>query len=647
MKSNFIHYLAAATLGLSALMATGCQSEDDPGQTPQGTIPLAIGNVTIAGVETGGHTRAAITEDGNTGFTGLRKSRFVDGDRLFLTLTKPSADPASRAGEGSTEITATLTEGVWTLPEKVFVTPGTEISAAYAPDAASGQTYPDALTCATCTLEGQKVSFSMLHANAMLDITLPAGITPATVSVSATPTDGSQQTLGTAVEEESSGLHYRAIAAPGKVASVSIEYSGTTYVATLPSELTVEANKRYPIAINVKDMKFTASVGTSTPDWGKVEDINYIPKDYTRAIGTAEELALFAYEVNNDLNSARTAIVLQTADIDLSELQNSDAYEATAENWVPIGTTVLPFKGKYNGNGYTISNMKINNQAATEIPQGLFGTIDAAWLTGIHLRAVDIQNFSKECGALCGHVQIDVRTYSIITLCSATGKITLNSSAISGGILYMGGLLGKAGPAFYSRCSAGVNLDATPLVEGEIHIGGFAGTMEVSSCSACLSTGNIYCSLTDNCGGFVGSAPSTAMQPVSIFGCYADGESVAGINAFIGIKPNTTQIYSCYARMSNASDFGPQSTTYKNCVYYGDATNSGENVTPTTDASAFYGTLVGYTTPFMNRTLHWSAEDGYTLALTVGNLNASGIWIDNNSELPTINITYEREIAAN
>lgn len=650
MKSNFIHYLAAATLGLSALMATGCQSDDDPGQTPQGTIPLAIGNVTIAGVETGGHTRAAIEEDGSTGFTGLRKSRFVDGDRLVLTLTKPSAGPASRAGEGSTEtVTATLTEGVWTLePEKVFVTPGTEISAAYTPAIASGQTYPDALTCAACTLEGQKVSFSMLHANAMLDITLSGDInlpevTPPTVSVSATPTDGSQETLGTAVEEgDASVFHYRAIAAPGTVTSFSILYNGITYVATLPNGLTVEANKRYPIAINVDDMKFTARVGTSTTNWVKGGDINYAPKGYDRTISTAEELARFAYEVNNDQNGvygARTAKVLQTADIDLSKLQsNPDAYVATAENWVPIGTGASSFQGTYNGNGYTISNMKIAPTHGFETAQGLFGSVSNANLIGIHLRAVNIENKSMACGALCGSSEA-----SVITLCSATGSIT--STPDTNDDQTLGGLIGGGEGGAFTRCSVDVDLTAQPA---DVRLGGFVGYVLNPFIVSCFSTGDIRYGIAHNCGGFVGHASG---EPSStIYCCYANGTASFGISAFIGGGYNNVSITGCYAKMDNAVDFGTNDETYKitynNCLFYGATTTIPGGVTATTDITIF-GRLTSAPNLSNVKTYHWSAADGYTLTELTRSFRASGIWKSNGSTvLPTINIEYEGEIAA-
>ena len=91
IKNNTILCIFA----LTALATTfgSCQSEDDAlNGLPQGSVPLVLGDVTVAGAQTvnnraaGGSTRAAIAENA-AGYTGIRKSRFVNGDVLNLTLT--------------------------------------------------------------------------------------------------------------------------------------------------------------------------------------------------------------------------------------------------------------------------------------------------------------------------------------------------------------------------------------------------------------------------------------------------------------------------------------------------------------------------------------------------------------------------------
>ena len=93
-KHTLMIYLAAAFCGFTALLANGCTADDDFGRLPQGSIPLRVGDVTVAGMKpgtrgTGGNasTRAPISEDTASGYTGIRKSHFVNGDVLNLCWT--------------------------------------------------------------------------------------------------------------------------------------------------------------------------------------------------------------------------------------------------------------------------------------------------------------------------------------------------------------------------------------------------------------------------------------------------------------------------------------------------------------------------------------------------------------------------------
>lgn len=78
-------------------------------------------------------------------------------------------------------------------------------------------------------------------------------------------------------------------------------------------------------------------------------------------ISTAEELALYAYNVNYDVKNAKGYYCARTvelqADIDLS-----------AHYWTPIGNgSGYYFNGKFNGNGHTITGMNVPSDAATNV----------------------------------------------------------------------------------------------------------------------------------------------------------------------------------------------------------------------------------------------------------------------------------------
>lgn len=69
----------------------------------------------------------------------------------------------------------------------------------------------------------------------------------------------------------------------------------------------------------------------------------------TRTISTLEELKAFRDEVNAG-NTFKGETIELANDIDLG-----------GEEWTPIGTQSHQFQGIFNGNGHTISNLKINS----------------------------------------------------------------------------------------------------------------------------------------------------------------------------------------------------------------------------------------------------------------------------------------------
>lgn len=304
MKRNIKQTLLAPVVLLlaAALGMAGCTNDDDFGRLPQGSVSLQVGDVTVAGMKPGSRgagentsTRAAISENA-TGYTGIRKSSFVNGDELALILSNDG-------GTTNISVTATLTGGVWVLSEKAYVIPGTTtIRAIYAGTEVTAGIKPDALEATEYALDGQKVTFSMKHAHAMIDITLPTGSVPAGVTITSITlvahNGTTDETLTTVVEEEADGSqHYRAIALPGTTAnpgsvkSLTAVINGQSYVATLATPLTVEANKKYPIFLTFKESKLTATIGAATTNWGIGGTANVFPRGYNRYIATPEDLA--------------------------------------------------------------------------------------------------------------------------------------------------------------------------------------------------------------------------------------------------------------------------------------------------------------------------------------------------------------------
>lgn len=84
----------------------------------------------------------------------------------------------------------------------------------------------------------------------------------------------------------------------------------------------------------------------------------------------------------NEVRNYSGSYFIQTSNIDMSSISN----------WVPIGKDdAHPFYGHYDGNGYTISNLKIKNDGSEQYI-GLFGysgpEIKNLLVSYYHLRVV-------------------------------------------------------------------------------------------------------------------------------------------------------------------------------------------------------------------------------------------------------------------
>ena len=163
-------------------------------------------------------------------------------------------------------------------------------------------------------------------------------------------------------------------------------------------------------------------------------------------IGSAEELAWFAQNVG----SHSTAYVELTANINLA-----DHY------WVPIGTDFNSFKGYFNGNGYTISDMTISVAASY---QGLFGyvgtggTVERVALENPSITIAD--NFQLGFGGIAGGNKGTIYNCSV----KGTGGITASSS-------YAGGIVGYNEGTIH-HCVADVPVST---INAALGAGGVAG----------------------------------------------------------------------------------------------------------------------------------------------------------------------------
>ena len=134
-------------------------------------------------------------------------------------------------------------------------------------------------------------------------------------------------------------------------------------------------------------------------------------------INSAEELALFAKEVNNGNNYSGWTISLAN-DIDLS-----------GKRWTPIGKSEKPFSGKFDGQSYTISNLEILTPGVCDV--GLFGLTTNGSIMNVTIENAKVKGY------------LDVGVVSGTPYTSSYSNITVKGDIFVDGYAYVGGMFGK------------------------------------------------------------------------------------------------------------------------------------------------------------------------------------------------------------
>ncbi len=222
--------------------------------------------------------------------------------------------------------------------------------------------------------------------------------------------------------------------------------------------------------------RFTSGFGT--------EALPYI-------ITSGEELALLAKVTNEQTPGYAGAYYELGANINLG-----------GNNWVPIGNFAeTPFSGHFNGNGYTVSNLKIaNNEYAGLFGYVLNGTITKLGIKNLNINISASQSSSQSdvyVGALAGYVMGSKGTSSISEISVDDCVINIDTSAE---YLYVGGIAGygcakSLGKTYMTDVYASLDIVADNST-GYNYIGSITGLLYLGSGSSAsidhsYSTGSI------------------------------------------------------------------------------------------------------------------------------------------------------------
>lgn len=185
---------------------------------------------------------------------------------------------------------------------------------------------------------------------------------------------------------------------------------------------------------------------------------------------------------------------LLTADVDM---------QATPAA-TPIGTKATPFTGVFDGGGYSIKGLVINDTTATTNPVGLFGVVDTpALIERLRLIAPSVKSAgSGSIGALVGQT---IKGATVQQCSVEQGVVSAPSADAAGGLIgnnsgtvreccstaavtalgLVGGLLGRSAGTV-ENCSAAASVTATKVGTGTAS-GGLSGASVGGTFGWCLA----------------------------------------------------------------------------------------------------------------------------------------------------------------
>lgn len=301
-------------------------------------------------------------------------------------------------------------------------------------------------------------------------------ISAGTIEINNTSIQLSQGTIKNAIEE------------------INAQSSQTGVVASLEDNKVVLKNtdgstNNIAFAKGTSDFFDVAGIQMASSKTSSVQDTSGVingTNDVTSSHLTEEDAIAQGYtiiktaqDLQNMKNNLSGKYILMN-DIDLSSISN----------WTSIGGDGDSFNGQLIGNGYTISNLKINGASTYA---GLFGiTAEQAVIKDVKLKDVTVVNTSTYDEAVTGGLV-------------AINNGTIIDSSVSGtvkGSTVVGGLVGTNYGTITTSTFSG-----TAIIDSMSYLGGFVGT-NFASITDCYMVGQVTRTAnfeTGTVGGFVGS----------------------------------------------------------------------------------------------------------------------------------------------
>ncbi|AHC19032.1 right-handed parallel beta-helix repeat-containing protein [Paenibacillus sp. FSL M7-0802] len=275
----------------------------------------------------------------------------------------------------------------------------------------------------------------------------------------------------------------------------------------------------------VKDKEETDGV---RPYYEKANGQTYIYVDhFSGGGGTQADPYIVSNEQDlDDVRKKPGAWYLQDRDIVMGSFQSG-------EGFTPIGSSASYFTGVYDGNGYSIKSLYMNQDRDFV---GLFGYTRAATIRNLRLIDPNITNKKAYTGALVGYGDYNVKIYNCNVI----------SGVIEGQNGYVGGLIGYIyNTSGNTTINNSYNYNCTVRSAADI-AGGFIGNMNLYSdrfdVVNCYSTGKVeditVAKDRSKIGGFIG----TTNRPDLFKNCYWDMQTSGIQISGTGIGKSTLEL---------------------------------------------------------------------------------------------------------
>ncbi|MDH8679903.1 ZmpA/ZmpB/ZmpC family metallo-endopeptidase-related protein, partial [Fusibacter bizertensis] len=238
----------------------------------------------------------------------------------------------------------------------------------------------------------------------------------------------------------------------------------------------------------------------------KPENHFIVPDTSSALHGSGTEANPYQIKTLSDLRQVKYDVSAYYVLVNDIDMENSE--------WEPIGTSIIPFRGTFNGNGKILRNLKISQAAMTYV--GLFGYIGGGSVKNLTIENADVSG-DTYVGAIVGYATEENK---LIENCHVkNGQVSGTSN--------VGGVVGRLYKGYVENSSY------TGIVNGESNVGGFAGYVS-SKISDSWFDGEVT-GISQRVGGFIGQF-SGFNGSYRVERCYATGKVTGkqSVGGFIG-----------------------------------------------------------------------------------------------------------------